>query len=274
MAASQLTPAAPPRSPLSLPGVSVLIYHGLAEPAPGVPLRERKYWLSRGTFASHLAELRASGYRTSLLEELWGGGAEQPRQVVFTFDDGRASDYRVAFPLLSQAGARAHFFVNTATVGQPGYLGWNEIAELRRAGMSIQSHGHDHVYLSRLSARQLEWQLERSKALLEDRLGRAVEFLAAPYGALNRQVLAAAERAGYRAVCNSVNWPARPRARMVNRVAVYADTRPREFRRLLVRNPLPFLKRKLRTAALYLPKRVVLGLRPHRLGVQALKGDA
>src|SRR5262245_53593175 len=66
--------------------------------------------------------------------------------IIFTFDDGNASDHHVAFPLLQAAGGSADFFVTPRQVGTPGYATWSELREMADHGMSIQSHGLDHSY--------------------------------------------------------------------------------------------------------------------------------
>ena len=248
---------------LILDGVPVLMYHGVAASAPAtVDARELKYWVTTTAFRRHLVQIRLVGLKTGRLDDLRNAG------VVVTFDDGRASDYETALPVLSQAGARAEFFVNTATVGQAGHLTWSQIAEMQRAGMSFQSHGHDHVVLLGLAPKLLDHQLRTSKHVLEDRLGRSVDFVAAPYGLLDRRVVAAALEAGYRAVCTSWSWPAQPGERTVNRVAIYAHTSEAQFAAILRQRPAGYLPELARTALGFVPKRLMLKVRPGRLGVQ------
>jgi peptidoglycan/xylan/chitin deacetylase (PgdA/CDA1 family) len=253
-----------------LGGIPVLMYHGIA--ALGVPLErgDRKYWVAAPTFRQQLVQLRHASFRCAALADHWGAGqraAVAARDVVLSFDDGRASDYEVAFPLLLEHGARGEFFVNTGSIGGAGHLSWSQIDEMQRAGMSFQSHGHDHVALLPLATDVLRWQLETSKRMLEDRLGRAVEFLAAPYGLLGRRVVETALEVGYRAVCNSRHWPARPGAREVNRVAVHADTTAEHFAGLLDGAVSAYLPGFGAMAAKEFPKRVLLKLRPNVLGV-------
>lgn len=191
-----------------LPSFPVLLYHGVTragEEAPCAP-RERKYWLEAHRLRTQLRLLRLTAHRFAPLTETWGASrlaARGHRPIVLTFDDGRASDYEAAFPVLVETGARAEFFVNTATVGTPGFLSWAQIAEMQQAGMAFQSHAHEHVDLRQLGPQALAEQLGGSRRRLEDRLGAAVEFLAAPYGRTSPRVIAAALKQGYRAVCTS-----------------------------------------------------------------------
>ena len=157
---------------------------------------------------------------------------------------------------------------NTATIGQPGYLDWCQVAEMHRAGMTFQSHAHDHVVLPGLPARALKDELHTPKRLLEDRVGCGVDFLAAPYGLLDRRVLDTAREVGYRAVCSSLSWPARPGAAIVNWVTMYRNTTTARFQAILGRQPSAYLPGVARTVLLYVPRRVLLKVRPHYLGAQ------
>ena len=252
-----------------LDGIPVLNYHGIAAHDVDDNLPDRKFWVAAPTLRQQIDRIRHAGYRTGLLAEHWGATEPAPstRSVVLTFDDGRASDYEIAFPLLLEMGARAEFFVNTAAVETPGHLTWRQIEEMHRAGMRFQSHAHDHVVLLTLSPTALEWQLSTSKRLLENRLGRAVEFVAAPYGLLGHRVVDMASRLGYRAVCNSRQWPARPGRRIVNRVAIQADTTPVHFAGLIAGDPAAYLPGFTAMALKEIPKRVLLRFRPGALGV-------
>jgi peptidoglycan/xylan/chitin deacetylase (PgdA/CDA1 family) len=262
-----------------LSGFPVLMYHGVAPGAgaPATPKADMKSWVLACELRAQLAEIRRAGVRVTGLGETWHSakafdGPESP--VVLTFDDGQAADYEASFPLLLEAGARADFFVITANIGRSGFLNWRQITEMQRAGMAFQSHGHEHVDLSRLPVHALEHQIRESKQRLEDGLGTAVEFLAAPYGLLDRRVLDVAGEQGYRAVCTSRAWPACPGAPTIGRIAIRRHMRPAGFRRIVTRHPAPYLLRAIRVALIYLPKRVLLRYRPRRLGVRVLEEKA
>jgi peptidoglycan/xylan/chitin deacetylase (PgdA/CDA1 family) len=268
MAARELT--APAAATARGPRVPVLMYHVVADAAPG--RAPDKYTVSTGQFREQIGLVERHGFRLSRLDELWDAPAPAPAgAAVITFDDGEASHYTRAFPLLMERGGRADFFVNTATVGREGFLTWPQIAEMQRAGMGFHSHSHDHVVLLGLRPEALRRQLRDSRQALEDRLGAAVTFLAAPYGLLDRRVVSTALEAGYRAVCTSSSRPGRPGADTVGRLAVYPWTAPAEFVRLLRLRPGTLLRRRARETAVAAPKRVLLRVRPRWLGVQVLE---
>src|SRR5438445_12046388 len=255
---------------MTLRGVPVLQYDGLGVSLPAdVDDRLASHWVTPVGLGRQLGLIREFGHRVVRLYDAWARGEDEwPARspVVLTFDDGRATDYEVAFPLLLAAGVRAEFFVNTATIERAGHLTWSQIMEMHRAGMSFQSHAHDHVLLPGLPERLLRNELQTSKRLIEDRVGLGVDFLATPYGLLDRRVIDTAREVGYQAVCNSLSWPTRPGRGVVNRVTVYRDTTASRFAGILARQPSAYLPSVARTALTYLPKRILLKVRPSQLG--------
>lgn len=271
---------APPHSllrKLRIAGTPVLEYHGLALPA-GAKARpyKNRFWILGAQFQDQLQQIRRQGLRVKLLSELWqeaGAVKVKGSSVVLTFDDGRASDYEVAYPLLVEAHMQAEFFLNTSNVGKPGFLTWPQVSEMQRAGMSFQSHGHEHVDLSRLPASDLREQLAKSKQMLEDRLNCSVDFLAAPYGLVNSEVIAQARSLGYQAVCTSRCLPVRARSRVLNRVPIYGYFTLREFHALLSGSPFFYGKRAAQSALKYLPKYLLLRFWPQRIAAWRLQHE-
>ncbi|TQV88881.1 polysaccharide deacetylase family protein [Aliikangiella coralliicola] len=124
-------------------------------------------------------------------------------QHCITFDDGHLSNYSVAFPILKEQGLKAEFYVNSAFIGQPDYMTWQQLREMLEAGMTIQSHGHTHPYFSDLSSELIESELDSSKKMIEDKLGEAVVVFAPPGGRYDKRVVSIAEQLGYRCIADS-----------------------------------------------------------------------
>jgi peptidoglycan/xylan/chitin deacetylase (PgdA/CDA1 family) len=249
------------------PGLPLFVYHGLVDRTePHIDSNDVKYWVPIGQFTEQLDQIRQAGCRVLLLKHLESIQADRAgceRHTVLTFDDGRASDYLVAYPQLVERRLSAEFFLNTAKIDTPGFLTWQEIREMQGQGMSFQSHSHEHLDLTRLSSEDLERQLDISKRTLEDRLGCSVDFLAAPCGLVNRQVIDCALRLGYRAVCSARSLPARPGALKLDRVVIYRSTTVREFRQLLNCEPSCYLRRIARSP-FYRVKNLLVKFRPLR----------
>jgi peptidoglycan/xylan/chitin deacetylase (PgdA/CDA1 family) len=245
---------------LRLNGTPILLYHGLTPFVQGDG--KKRFWVSARQFSAHLGLIQERGYKTKLLAELSNVMNGHGRSVVLTFDDGRATDYDLAFRLLLEAGRQAEFFLNTANIGSTGYLTWRQVDEMQLAGMSFQSHGHEHLDLSRLGAAELQDQLHRSKRILEDRLGCSVGFLAVPYGQLNVRLVEEARRAGYLGVCGSRCWPAQSVTRVLSRVPIYGTSTLGDIQSALACDPLFYGLGAARALAVSLPKAVMLRFCP------------
>jgi peptidoglycan/xylan/chitin deacetylase (PgdA/CDA1 family) len=253
--------------------VPVLLYHGIRENENGsVPSVEEEYYVTRELFREQLSLIRNLGLRVVGLREIAEPTlpSNQPA-VAITFDDGLFSDYQYALPLLQEASVSAHFFISTARIGTPRYMDWTEIDILQKAGMQIGSHGHHHADLSLPVLSVLIEELARSRNLLEGRLGVPISVFSAPYGLISRRLLCAAEQSGFRIVCTSRCWPAKPGVSLITRVPVYATTTIPKFRALLERQVLSYFRRTLQAGSVYFPKKVLLRLNPKALGVTVLK---
>lgn len=68
-------------------------------------------------------------------------GGIAPAPVVFSFDDGYASQYTLAAPLLERYGMRGSFAVIADLVGTGGYMTWDQCRDLRDRGHEICVHG-------------------------------------------------------------------------------------------------------------------------------------
>ncbi len=272
MAKGQLDSRAFSRPKYSLRGVPVFLYHGITGKSnQTTPAEGKKYWITQEQFRSQLQVIESQQYVVTTLSTFSQPSRpanDAARNTIITFDDGHASDYEVAFPLLQHFGHCAEFFINPAVVNTAGFLSWLQIAEMHRAGMSFQSHGWDHIDLCDLPSRELNHQLRDSKRELQNRLGARVDVLSVPYGSLNGRVFDTAMEVGYRAVCCSRNWPAKPANSIINRVVVYSHTTVGQVGRFLRGNPWSYAARGIRAALLCVPKKLILSFRPQLITVR------
>jgi len=168
--------------------VPVLAYHRFGQQAS-------KMEVSVEAFASHLKYLADNGYRVvplRALEDFLEGKRPLPkRAVAITIDDGYASTYKYAFPLLRQHGFAATVFVYTDFIGAKDALTWAQMREMVASGLiDIQAHSKTHANLaSRLLGETDERYRERLDAearvprdVLERGLQVKVDMFAYPYG--------------------------------------------------------------------------------------------
>jgi peptidoglycan/xylan/chitin deacetylase (PgdA/CDA1 family) len=125
------------------------------------------------------------------------------QDVCLTFDDGNRSDVTEVLPELTRRGLRAHFFICPARFGTSGFVDVDDLRELRRAGMSLGSHGMDHVRWRKLGQQAIEREIVLAKHVLEDALEEPIETAACPFGAYDRRTLRALRAAGFKRVYTS-----------------------------------------------------------------------
>ena len=79
-------------------------------------------------------------------------------------------------------------------------MNWEQIMELRDAGMAIGSHGLHHEILTELKGDKIRVELAESKDRLEYHLKVAVDSFSVPRGFYDQKVLDLAKEAGYKRV--------------------------------------------------------------------------
>ena len=177
---------------------AVLTFHSIDD-LPG-PLS-----FSAAGLESLLDALDEAGLPVLGLDELLG--QPQAHGVALTFDDGIATVFSAAMPILASRRAPAHVFVITRQVGsdnrwdgQPAnatpfrLMDWGELERLQVSGFKIEAHTASHPDLRLLSDREIEAETEEADAAIEDRLGRRPRYFAYPYGFHDQRVRALASK--------------------------------------------------------------------------------
>ena len=168
----------------------VLSFHGLGLAPATVPADEVQFWMA----VDHFAAFTAQAAR-------WSSHTGVP--LVFTFDDGNASDLLAAAPVLQSHGLPGAFFACTGRIGQPDYLSAPDLRELAARGFEVGSHGVDHRDWSTLRGPDLAHEVHQSQTILGEILGSPITTAALPFGGYNRRVIAELRQAGYRTVYSS-----------------------------------------------------------------------
>src|SRR5580698_9649432 len=128
-----------------------------------------------------------------------------PLRPEITFDDGHLSNYEYALPILQSRGVQARFFITVGWTGRrPGYMGWDELRALSKAGQLVGAHGWTHTLLTHCSTKDLQLELTDARQSLEDKLGTAITTMSLPGGRFDRRILAACRDAGYTEVYTSI----------------------------------------------------------------------
>lgn len=178
------------KSPARIP---ILMYHSISS---GNSLR-----VPEGEFRGHMKWLKDNGYYTLTPEEayivLTQDKMPSDKCVLITFDDGYTDNFEKAYPILKGYGMKATIFMIGKSVGGKNHLTEKQMNEMRRNGISIQSHTIHHVELNGLAPGQQLDEMTRSKALFDRMFSQNTVMLSYSIGRYNEDTLKLAKQAGY-----------------------------------------------------------------------------
>lgn len=187
-------------------GVPVLNYHRFG------PKVADSMTVTTPVFEAQLNWLKDNGYTIiplrTLVNYLLGKGEPPPaKAVVITADDGHKSVYTEMLPVARRYQVPVTLFIYPSAISNASYaLNWDQLKELQQTGLfDIQSHTlwspnfkKDRKKLATEAYQKfVKEQLEKSKAILEKKLGGTVDLLAWPFGIYDDDLENAAEKAGY-----------------------------------------------------------------------------
>lgn len=183
------------------------MYHEVTD-SPERERRKRKidpaYSLLTGQFEAQMALLfHAHDLQVISLDDLKNEEADQRSRIALTFDDGLKGNYEHAFKILEDYGFPATFFVTVNDIASSRFMNWDQLVELHSYGHLIQSHTMTHPMLGECDENQARYELERSKKIIEDKIGTEVRYLSLPFGSWNENVINIAQQVGYLAVFTS-----------------------------------------------------------------------
>jgi peptidoglycan/xylan/chitin deacetylase (PgdA/CDA1 family) len=213
------TPTPPPQPSINKSAaVMVLCYHRFEE-KPHDALA-----ITPAEFEKELQSLKDDGFTVIGMQQFlaWRRGEKDipNKSAVITIDDGYLSGYETAWPILKKFGYPFTMFVYINYIGSGGKsISWDQLAEMRDAGVDIQCHTYSHSNLKapgngvdrhtkELVMKDIQtlgqdgWlrkEIQGSKQELENRLGIKVNALAYPFGIYSPKAREMVKEAGYEA---------------------------------------------------------------------------
>ena len=178
---------------------TVIMYHRFGEG------RYPSTNISMERFEEHLSLLTNGDYTIlplpEIVEKLKLGQLLPDRTVGISIDDAYLSVYEKAWPLLKAADLPFTIFVATSPVVRDlaGYMSWDQIRELKAAGVTIGSQTHTHPHMHRLSIERVREEIETSNQIFLEQLGERPKLFAYPYGEYSRFVIDAVKESGFTA---------------------------------------------------------------------------
>jgi peptidoglycan/xylan/chitin deacetylase (PgdA/CDA1 family) len=198
---------------------------------------------------------------------------------LLTFDDGFASLYDHALPVLRAHALPATVFLVAETLTPrgrvvdwidpppatpPATLTLDQVLEMREAGIRFASHSYSHLTLTELGEDECLRDLRDSRALLEDLLKQPVPYLAYPRGRHDAHVRRAAERAGYTHAFSLPEHAEHVGPFAIPRAGVYPDNSVNALR---VKSTRPYLPTRMSRA--FPAARLIVRGRRHSVPQQA-----
>ncbi|WP_077531507.1 polysaccharide deacetylase family protein [Vreelandella utahensis] len=185
-------------------GVATLAYHHVSTETPPSTTT------SPSLFRDQLALIEELGVEPLSLtpervQKTLDGGYAESQRVALTFDDAYESVYTEAWPLLKEKGIPVTVFVLSGSVGDNGYMTWDELREMAEHDLvTIGNHSLDHgTMLQRPDesaeehAQRIALELDRGAERIEEKIGVETELYAHPYGEFSEPVLQALEERGW-----------------------------------------------------------------------------
>lgn len=202
-------------------GIVALLYHRVGgDTASSVDLPLELYARQMAAVSSLAASLESS------LSSLQHPSAHVDGRVVVTFDDGTADFIDQALPVLVEHGIPATVYLATEFIEEqrafPGDgppLSWQGAREALSTGLvTFGSHSHSHCLFDRISAAAAAEELDRSKGLIEDRLGVPCEHFAYPKALLGSPAVESEVRQRFVSAAIARCRPNRPGATDLHRL--------------------------------------------------------
>ena len=230
--------------------IPVLMYHEVSEiPESKMEVRRMHptYSLSVQQFEEQMEYLFKNNYKSISLSSLFNKENSYEKGVVITFDDGFVGNYKYALPVLKKYNFTATIFIIVSQVSSEGYLNWQQLSELSRNGISIQSHTMTHQPTGQLTDEELFYELSESKKIIEDKLGQAINFVSLPHGSFHKNLVNIAREIGYSGICSSTFEYVRPKEIQytAGRIPIKSRHRIEDFRQIVSENKMRIFKYKL-----------------------------
>lgn len=140
-----------------------------------------------GDFSAELDALNEEGYTYLFADEF---EKTQGKSIALTFDDGYEDNYTTMFPILKEHGAKATVFLITDMLDTDGYLTTEQVKEMAASGyVRFGSHTVNHYELASQKDETVEYQLSKSKEIIESITGTPCRSMAYPAGSHNKSVM-------------------------------------------------------------------------------------
>lgn len=189
--------------------IPILMYHYVEYVSdPGDSIR-KSLNIVPFVFQNQIKTLVEAGYNfitPSELAEMIDGRAEiPPRPIVLSFDDGYQDFYQNVFPVLKKYNIKSVNYVIAGFIDKPNFMYSWQVREIATSGaVEIGSHTVNHIALRGEKRAKAEFEIFKSKEILEKLIGQPVISFAYPSGSFDLQAEELVKKAGYKTAVSTV----------------------------------------------------------------------
>ena len=171
--------------------IPVLSYHSISNDKSSISI-------STNIFEKQIIFLKKLGYESVNFDEI---DPNKKNQIILTFDDGYKDILINALPILKKYNFKSTCFFVTNLIGKNNnwdnkkenykikeLMNPDDIKKWYENGMSVQSHSHNHLDLTKLSNMEIINELEYSKKYLKEKFNIKSDVFCYPFGKVNRNV--------------------------------------------------------------------------------------
>ncbi len=113
---------------------------------------------------------------------------KKKKKILITVDDAFSSFYDNAWPIIKKNKIPFILFVSTETVGNLGYMNWEQISEIEKYQFAfIGNHSHSHDYLINFNFEKFKKDIDKSIEIFKLKLGYNPIYFSYPFGEYSLQ---------------------------------------------------------------------------------------
>ena len=192
-------------------GIPILMYHYIEDiPVPSA--------ISPELFRKQMIHIKEN-CNPITMEDVIGyieGKTIPDHSVLITFDDGTADFYYNALPVLMEFDIPATLYIATGYIDscmpslshnwEYKMLRWEEVDEISQCEIiEIGAHSVTHPRFNLISNNEIQYEVTKSKEILEENIGKPVIHFSYPKGYTNREIVEIVKDAGYKTAVTSKN---------------------------------------------------------------------
>lgn len=173
-------------SPKTLP---VIYYHDIVDPGMGYLLMRTDV----DNFYEQMKFLASNDYQTILFSELSADMKKNPKdkRILITFDDGFASNYYKAFPIIKELKIKINIFLTYNFINSDNYLSSDQIQEMQESGLvEFGYHTNTHCDCRLITDNDMfEKEIVEGLKSTEIIVKKKITEFCYPYGYYNKDII-------------------------------------------------------------------------------------